>query len=78
MDQIIRDASEVCLAKFLFLNIATVEQIIDPLSWDIQNNSRIIKQVATKYILKHHVNHHRFYYCETFIPVKNNFLLFCL
>ena len=44
-DHIVQYSSEVCLSKFLFLNIETVESVIEPLSWAIQNDSCLIKQV---------------------------------
>ena len=47
-DGIVQNASDVCLANVIFLNIEMTEKILEPLSWAIQNDCAIIGKVYKK------------------------------
>ena len=47
-DGIVRNASDVCLANIIFLNIELAEKIVEPLSWATQNDGAIIHKVYAR------------------------------
>ena len=48
-DGFVKMASEICLAKSMFVNDTVGKKLLEILSWANQNDGRIIKQVHFKY-----------------------------